>query len=396
MKVIGSVIASLSRKAGGLFESVRSLTFAVVEQSHFDNIVFGLRDDYTDEDRAAWDPLRTRICDTRGPRMFGYAPDLYASLMDSKADLLHNHGIWMYPSVAVRRYARAHSIPYIVSPHGMLDPWAISNSRWKKLLARAVYEGEHLREAACIRALCEEEAQAIRDFGIDTPVCIVPNGIDLPPDEPAPAPRWRDTVPQGRKVLLYLGRIHPKKGLPFLIDAWARVARAKSRTLDEWHLVIAGWDQGGHESELKAQVESSGLARSITFAGPQFGEDKRSTYSAADAFVLPSLGEGMPMVVLEAWAHRLPVLITPQCNFGKSFAIGAALRIQPDAASVAAGLEELFRLSDAERAAIGEKGREWVKSRFVWGTIGAEMGRVYDWILGSGPAPEHVWEGRGL
>jgi glycosyltransferase involved in cell wall biosynthesis len=389
MRTVGTVVASVSRKAGGLFESVRNLTFAVVEHARFNNLIFSLRDEYTDPDREAWAPLQVRACGVRGPRMFGYAPQLYGALAGSGVDIVHNHGLWMYPSMAVTRLARKRSIPYVVSPHGMLDPWAVSNSRWKKVLAHAAYESTHLGGAACIRALCESEAHSIRAFGLRNPICIVPNGIHLPPGEPPPAPTWRDSVPAGRKILLYLGRIHPKKGLPLLLRAWAKLARDRDR-FDEWHLVVAGWDQGGHERQLKSLAASLDVSDSVAFVGPQFGADRRATYGHADAFVLPSLGEGMPMVVLESWSYGLPVLMTPQCNLGDGFDRGAAIRIDAEVGSIAAGIESLLSLSADERRRIGARGRAFVESRFSWDKIGTEMGRVYDWILGDGAAPASV------
>ncbi len=388
---IGTVVASVSRKAGGLFESVRNLTFAVIDRTRFDNVVFSLRDEYTDLDLPEWSPLDTKVCEVRGPHAFGFSPGLYRKLLDAKIDVVHNHGIWMYPSVAVSRLARARSVPYVVSLHGMLDPWAVSNSRWKKALADVVYERGHLRGAACLRALSESEAHAIRTYGLKNPICIVPNGIHLPPDERPSRPAWHDRIPKGRKVLLYLGRIHPKKGLRYLLHAWARLAAENPTRLGEWHLVIAGWDQGGHEGVLKALAAELGIADSVAFVGAQFGDDRRSTYAHSDAFILPSLGEGMPMVVLEAWSYRLPVVMTPQCNLGEGFEAGAALRVDPAAESIAAGLEVLFTLPEEERARMGASGRRLAEARYSWHNVGAEMGRVYDWILGAGSPPPGLW-----
>jgi poly(glycerol-phosphate) alpha-glucosyltransferase len=297
----------------------------------------------------------------------------------------------MYPSMAVSHLARARSVPYVVSLHGMLDPWAVSNSHWKKVLAQAVYEGKHLRGASCLRALSEAEAHAIRAFGLKNPICIVPNGIHLPPDEPSGRPAWRERVPRGRKVLLYLGRIHPKKGLRYLLEAWARLAMDKAALVDEWHLVIAGWDQGGHERMLKALATRLGITDSVAFVGAQFGEDRGATYAQADAFILPSLGEGMPMVVLEAWSYRLPVVMTPQCNLAEGFEAGAAIRVDPAVDSLTVGLEALFTLSEGDTARMAAHGRKLAEERFSWSKVGAEMGGVYDWVLGGGSAPPTLW-----
>jgi poly(glycerol-phosphate) alpha-glucosyltransferase len=270
----------------------------------------------------------------------------------------------------------------------MLDPWALRNSAWKKRLAAWAYENANLRGAACIHALCDSELQAIRTYGLRNPVAVVPNGVDLPRQQVSKPTRWEADLPDGAKVLLYLGRLHPKKGLPNLLRAWRLSARERGSS--KWRLVIAGWDQGGHEAELRRLAEELCIAETVVFAGPQFGEDKAASFHRATAFVLPSFSEGLPVAVLEAWAHGLPVVMTPQCNLPEGLAAGAAVQVDPEPASIAAGLWELFRMSDAEREAMGERGRRLVEERFSWPKIAQQMKAVYEWVLGGGPKPEWV------
>jgi poly(glycerol-phosphate) alpha-glucosyltransferase len=130
------------------------------------------------------------------------------------------------------------------------------------------------------------------------------------------------------------------------------------------------------------------LNESVHFLGPQFGELKAACFQAAAAFILPSVSEGLPMTVLEAWAHGLPVLMTPQCNLPYGFQAGAALRIEPEAASIAEGLGLLFQMSDSERSGMGARGLALVKERYHWPTVAAQMVAVYTWVLGAGPAPD--------
>jgi len=159
----------------------------------------------------------------------------------------------------------------------------------------------------------DQERRHIRDYGLRNPVCVIPNGVDLPEDHQAPVlPPWSDRIPADAKVLLYLGRLHPKKGLPNLLQAWSMARRAVLAQARDWHLGIAGWDQGGHEADLRAQVSAAGLSKCVHFLGPQFGAGRAAAYRNAQAFILPSFSEGLPMAVLEAWAHSLPVLMTRQ------------------------------------------------------------------------------------
>jgi len=168
--------------------------------------------------------------------------------------------------------------------------------------------------------------------------------------------------------------------------------------------VIAGWDQGGHEAELMKLCEELGLsferrgtsddgresAASIVFFGPAFGNDKKSLLRTADAFILPSFSEGLPMSVLEAWSYKLPVVMTPECNLPEGFAADAAIRIETGAESIAQGLDLLFSMSASDLQSMGAKGRTLVEERFTWKTIAAQMREVYDWMLGGGTRPESV------
>lgn len=385
---VGLLTASVSRCAGGLYDANRRLAQSL-HQNPTEIQIFGLEDRQTARDLVGWGDLPVQVYGMHGPGFFGYAPMLAPALAAAQLDLLHVHGLWMYPSVAGLHWARKHQRPYLITPHGMLDPWAVRNALWKKRLAGWLYEDAHLRGAACLHALCESEAEAIRAYGLRNPICIIPNGIDRPADTPADPPSWQTGFPDGARVLLYLGRLHPKKGLLNLLRAWSMVRQAR-HSADDWRLVIAGWDQEGHEFELKSQAIKLGIQETVFFVGSQFDEAKAASYRSADAFVLPSFSEGLPMTVLEAWSHSLPVLMTPQCNLSVGYHAEAALRIDPTPESITIGLAALFGLSDADRAAIGERGRALVSHYFNWPEIAEQMLSVYFWVLGQAPRPKCV------
>jgi poly(glycerol-phosphate) alpha-glucosyltransferase len=416
------VTASLSRAAGGLFESVRRLAQATAGAG-YDVEVLGVEDVHSEADLAAWQPLCVHLFSRYGPERFSFAPMLLRGIQSGGANLVMLHGLWRYTSIATHRWHQYTGLPYIVHPHGMLDDWALRNARWKKRLASFCYEAAHLRDATCLRALCEAEAVAIRRYGLTNPIAIIPNGVEVP-EEGTTGPRdhgLRDNGTMGRQIterrsmgprmLLFLGRIHPKKGLVHLLKAWKQV-RA-----DDWVLAIAGWDDGGHLADLKQLCDElnlrweeegrgereerckpniavlsslSSLPSSVCFLGPQFNQAKSACYHACDAFILPSFSEGLPMAVLEAWSYGKPVLMTEHCHLPAGFAAGAAMRISTDPHELAHALIELVRMSDAELADMGNRGLDLVKTRFNWQTTGALTRTVCDWVAAGGPRPECV------
>jgi glycosyltransferase involved in cell wall biosynthesis len=384
---IGCVIDSVSRNAGGLFESVRGLTKSL-QNANGVVTVFGLVDEYTRADMKNWEPLRVQTCESR---RWGYSPDLLPALQAASLDVLLAHGLWKYTSVASRSWARRTGRPYIIHPHGMLEPWAVKNSRWKKKTAGLLFENSHLRGASCLRALCESEAQSMRAYGLRNPICVIPNGIDLPDLKREGSAPWEGET-TNKKVLLYLGRLHPKKNLLSLIDAWGAIQKSEvsNQKSSEWLLAIAGWDQDGYEQQLKNLTSDLGLLNSVVFLGPLFGERKAAAYQHADAFVLPSLSEGLPMVVLEAWAFAKPVLMTPECNLPDGFRSEAALPLQTDVASISKGLQTLFGMSNAELKAMGGRGRALVGKSFNWPAIGEQMKAVCEWLVDGAPPPPCV------
>ena len=377
---VGFLVSSVSRQAGGLFESVRGFAKAVAS-TNTSVRVFGIRDEQSAGDLQEWRPLSVQTFRPR-LRAWGYSNQLVPAMLNADVDILSVHGLWKYCSVGSQRWRRRTGRPYVVHPHGMLEGWALRNGRWKKRIAAALYENQHLRGAACLCALSEAEARSIRRYGLRNPLCVIPNGVDLPDLSKVN----RKGQSESRRTLLYLGRLHPKKNISNLIRAWNQTSNTQCGSRDRWILAIAGWDQGGYETELKNIADGA----SVVFLGSQFGAEKRECYRTCDAFILPSLSEGLPMTVLEAWAHAKPVLMTPECNLPEGFEANAALRIGTTSEEIAAGLRQLVEMSGDDRAAMGTRGRTLVSTKFSWPQIGEQMRAVYEWVLGGGASPETI------
>ncbi len=306
------------------------------------------------------------------------------SISETRPDLIHGHGLWDFPSVSAPGVAKKRNIPLVLSPHGMLDSWALSRSKWKKRFARLLFENRNLSQASCFRALCEAEADSIRSLGLRQPICLVPNGVVLPDLAPA-SQRESETF-----TLLYLGRLHPKKGLAEALDGWRRVADVKSGA--DWELVIAGWDQAGYRKELESAFVSDPISNRarIRFLGPVFGQEKDQLLRSSDAFILPSHSEGLPMSILEAWAYHLPVIMTEKCNLPEGFRAGAAIKMEPTFEGAAEAIRYLFSLTPQEREKMGRQGRSLVEQRFTWESVAARTSEVYRWLGGEVGIPSCV------
>lgn len=384
---VGFLTASISRQAGGILWATQPLAHYLGE--FFCEVqVFAGRDSYTENDLGEWGGVNLNILNRIGPVKFGYLPDLQKELSSADLDVVHTHGLWMYSSIAARRWGRRTGKPWIVSPHGMLDPWALRNARWKKQFSGLLYENSHLRGAACLHALSVAEAAAFRDLGLTNPIAVVPNGVDLPKlSVTVSPPQWSRELNANSRVLLFLGRLHPKKGLLNLLRAWAQ---QRQMTSEPWVLVIAGWDQNNHQEELKSMVSDLGIATSVRFIGPQFKEQKVASLIHANAFVLPSFSEGLPMAVLEAWSYGLPVVMTPQCNLPEGYSARAAIEAEPDVASLRDALQILFNMSDKQLHEMGACGRALVAEQFTWLHLSEKMLSVYRWVSGYRDIPECV------
>jgi glycosyltransferase involved in cell wall biosynthesis len=392
---IAHVTSALGHEGAGLRTVVEALSARQEKVGH-EVRVFGLESpSWNAGANAAWTGAPATVLPVKGPGAIGYAPSLAPSLLSFGPDVIHLHGLWTYPSLAAFSVSRKLGIARVISPHGMLDQWALAQSSAKKRAALALFERSNLA-GATIHALCNSEVIAVRALGIRAPITVIPNGTDLPAIslEPTTQPVWHGRLPSDAHVMLFLGRIHPKKGLASLIQAMARELATVEAGC--WYLVVAGWDQEGHRAELQALVEENDLDDRVHFVGPVFGREKLAALSAAQLFVLPSFSEGLPMSVLEAWACNLPVLMTPQCNLPEGAAARAAWIVEPDPASLAAKLAEVLDMPAEVRAEFGRNGARLVTERFNWEVVEAQFTALYKSLANGGERPKLAQSTRRL
>lgn len=297
----------------------------------------------------------------------------------SSFDILHVHGLWLAANASGGWAAAKARRPLVVSPRGMLAPEALSFSRKRKFISWSLYQGPAYRKAAAWHATSEQEAQDIRAFGIKAPIAIIPNGID------APSARALHRPEVSQRTLLFMSRLHPKKGLPTLLEAWGRLAPLRLN----WRLVVAGPDEAGHRAELEQLVRSRHIPR-VEFIGPVYGERKNAILEAADLFVLPTRSENFGIAVAEALAAGVPAIVTKGAPWSALDANHCGWWIDQGAVALFQAMSEGTGLPTRERKVMGLNGSAWMERDFGWTAIAAQMIDVYRWLAGGGPPPRSI------
>lgn len=326
----------------------------------------------------------------KGPAFLCYSPQMnHAVRTGRSAMVFHQHGIWTFLSRTTNTWRVSHRGPTVICPHGSLEPWTLRRSRWKKWLALLAYESENLRGATCLHAVGSQEIAGFRSFGLRNPIAVIPNGLSasyLHRTGSGRQFRAMFDVRDDQRVALFLSRITPKKGLPMLLQALSGI----KPIVKDWVVAIAGVDEFDHEREVRALTRQMELENIVRFVGPLYGSAKRDAYAAAELFVLPSHSEGFPMVVLEALASGVPVLTTQSSPWQELSEHRCGWWTNISAEDIAKALSEALRSTSADLAAMGERGRQLVRTNYTWARMAAKTVKLYEWLLGQGPIPEFV------
>jgi len=316
-----------------------------------------------------------------GPRRLGRSPAMHHWLSEQAesgaVDLIHNHSLWMMPNVYPGQVARRHGVPLIVSPRGTLSEWAMQSGSPLKKVFWPLLQRPALAAAACFHATADSEYEDIRRMGFRQPVAIIPNGIDIPELLPK--------VENECRTLLFLGRIHPVKGLDMLLPAW----RAVQDRFPEWYLKIVGPDNRGYLGEMQRLASELRLER-VEFSGALFGAQKWQAYRDADLFVLPTYSENFGMAVAEVLASGTPAIVTKGAPWAGLQEQNAGWWIDIGVDPLVACLETALATPRYVLLDKGQSGREWMKIAFSWNRLGERMAEFYRWTLKGGGKPDWI------
>ena len=309
-------------------------------------------------------------------RPVGFYRRLQTVIREVEPDLIHDHGAWLPSNAVAAGSAWWNEIPFVLAPRGMLTEWSLSHRAGKKRVAWHAYQRWILSQVDCFHVTASAEADELRTLGFEQPATVVPNGVSLPKTMP-------DASQTEEKRALFLSRLHPKKGLPMLLEAWAQV-RPRG-----WTLELVGPSEDGHRAALEQQAADLGINEVVQFSGPVDDAQKWKKYAAADLFVLPSHSENFGIVVAEALAAGVPVITTTGTPWQELETHNCGWWVDPDPSALAEVLSHATSFTDEHRIQMGELGKSLVEERYTWKAVGRRMKEVYEEI-GKQSAPSEV------
>ena len=314
------------------------------------------------------------------------SPDVFC-----QCDLIHIHGLWSGLLHKAANFACENNIPVIWSTHGMTAPWSMHHKWWKKLPAWQLYQKRDLKRAVAIHCTTEQEVEWNKSLGFSN-CFIAPLGTHLPKIK-----QFHSTATANNYTLLFVGRIYPVKGLVNLIKAWKLVQSHPSNSQDstipfyryrsnlplnpQWKLRIVGPDQAGHQGELESLVRELGLADSVEFPGPKFGDELNSEYDNCDCLILPSFTENFGATIVDALAHGKPCIASTFTPWRELQERGCGWWVSNEPEQLAVAIREMSSLDDTARREMGSRGCELVEKKYTWDAVVKAMVARYREVL---------------
>lgn len=315
-----------------------------------------------------------------------------------KPDIVHLHCIWSFALHRCAVICRRLRIPYVIAPRGMLEPWSLQQKWLKKRIARLLYQDRDMKCAAALHATAESEAEQFRRLGFKNPVIVSPNGVNVPKELLVVS---RQLLEGGEKRrVLFVSRMHPKKGVMELVEAWGRIVSGEvkesgSEGVKEWKLelvyTVSGDCEKEYEAKVKARVKELGLEDRFIFTGALNDDEKWKAYALADLFVLPTYSENFGIVVAEALWAGVPVITTKGTPWSEleSEKCGKWIDLPKDGSNpsdwpvLVTALEYMMSMPEGERRQMGDNGRRLVEEKYTWDAVVKNMVIGYKTIIAS-------------
>lgn len=300
-------------------------------------------------------------------------------LTSNSKKIFHGQHIWNLDIHKMVNIALKYKIPYVISTRGMLEPWSLNQSSFKKKIAMFLYQRRDLNLASCIHATAESEANNIRALGFNNPIAIIPNGINL--NDFRKYSKKKNNI----RKLLFLSRIHKKKGIENLIHAWHKLDKSIT---ENWNVEIVGNGDKKYISTLNELISSLDLQINIT--KPVHGDEKIRKFQNSDLFVLPTYSENFGIVIAEALASNVPVITTKGAPWQDLNTYECGDWIEIGIAPLIKSLSQMLVKSDDELNEMGKRGRKLIEDKYSMEAVACDFNKLYEWILGISDKPSFI------
>jgi glycosyltransferase involved in cell wall biosynthesis len=358
MKVV-HFIASIDKTGGGTTEYMRLLGTALAKNTELIVVSGG------SENPVAIEGIKIEFFNTKITAWFSMCKAFKSFLKEEQPDLVHINGIWSPQNWGFQKTAQELGIKIVLSPHGMLEPWILAHNPWKKKLALFLYQRTAILRANYLLATAQMEQDNIVKLGFSNLISIIPNGIDLSEVK-------KEKSIYGTKKMVFLSRIHPKKGIELLLEAW------RQSDTTEWILEIAG---NGETDYIKTLTQSAQDLENVRFVGPQYGESKWDFLRSADVMVLPTYSENFGIVVAEALAVGVPVITTKGTPWKDLKTYQCGWWIELSVSNLKRSLEEVMQTPQYQIKTMGTNGQILVKDKYDIKAVAKNMRSLYQKIL---------------
>ena len=370
-------VTSIENEAAGPSYTVPALVEAQREHG-IDSLLISLSNNHDERDDGWHTTYPQYGSSIPALNRLGFSPMLKNAVSDMDTQLVHVHGLWQLPGVYCAKAAYRKHIPIVLTPRGMLSSVSLSYSSNSKKLFSFLFQQKIFKNTAMFHATAEAEMEEIRSYGLNAPVAIIPNGVDIP--------FMREKVDkQGSRTVLSLGRIHPKKGLERLLYAWKSLELRHTK----WRLKIVGPDENNYVNELKILIKQYDIER-VEICSPVFGVNKINEYAAADIFVLATLNENFAMTVAESLAVSVPVICTKGAPWQGLEDNGCGWWIDLGSKDLANALDTAMATPEQELDLMGARGRLWMEQEYSWKRISQMTIDSYRWLLGESEKPSFI------
>ena len=380
--MIISIIENISNEYGGPANSLPNFLFSVEKELNIFSRIYSIKISENEENefiqRYGLDWVN---CELTGPKKFMYSKSLQIAIKKKLSDdnIIFSNNLWNYPAFLSAKLARKHSIPHIISIRGTLYPWSLKQGKWRKKLAWHLFQKKALQQANVLHVTCVDELNAVRSLGIKTPVALIPHGINYNDYQNLPNKRkalGHLNLKSEKKYLLFMSRLHKKKGLDLLLSIWPNIIKKHP----DWCLLVVGPDYSDYTKKIEELISKFNIADNIKSLGMLTGDKKYSAFSVASLFVLPSFSENFGVVIGEALASGLPTITTTGTPWPEIIDYNCGRYIELSARNLESAINDLLVCNDNELAFMSLAAKALIKEKYSWTIQAQRFSKVFNFI----------------